>query len=73
MTKIKYDASCMDDYDPASMDADAAQQLILSSISPTSEIELVPIRDALQRVVAEDIYSRINVPSHTNSAMDGYA
>ncbi len=70
---ITYDPSCMDDYDPASMDAQIAQQHILQSILPVDEVETVAIRDALNRVVAENIYSAIDVPSHTNSAMDGYA
>ena len=38
-----------------------------------TEVETVPIRDALHRVIAKEIRSTINVPSHTNSAMDGYA
>jgi molybdopterin molybdotransferase len=71
--KIKYDPSCMDDYDPTSMDAQIAQQHILHSINSITETETVPIREALHRVVAEDIRSTINVPSYTNSAMDGYA
>ena len=73
MPKIKYDPSCMDDYDPASMDAELAQQHILNNIIPVSETESVAIRDALHRVVSDDIRSTIDVPSHTNSAMDGYA
>lgn len=72
-TTIKYDPSCMDDFDPSSMDAQIAQQHILHSITPVTEIESVPIREALHRVVAEEIRSTINVPSYTNSAMDGYA
>tara|TARA_R110002049_G_scaffold13509_3_gene58660 strand:- start:10384 stop:11652 length:1269 start_codon:yes stop_codon:yes gene_type:complete len=71
--KIKYDPSCMDDYDPSSMDAQIAQQHILHSIKSITETEVVPIREALHRVVAQEIRSTINVPSHTNSAMDGYA
>jgi molybdopterin molybdotransferase len=63
----------MDDFDPNSMDADIAQQHILDSIPVIQEVETVALRDALQRVLAEDIRSSIDVPSHTNSAMDGYA
>ncbi len=37
------------------------------------KIERVFIADALDRVVAEDIYSKIDVPANDNSAMDGYA
>lgn len=63
----------MDDYDPASMDAEIAQQHILQSVDAIKEVETVAVRDALHRVVASEIRSTINVPSHTNSAMDGYA
>jgi len=69
----KYDPSCMDDFDPSSLDAETAQQHILQSIIPVTDIETVPIRDALHRVVAKEIRSSINVPGYTNSAMDGYA
>lgn len=71
--KIKYDPSCMDDYDPASMDALIAQQHILHNIRAITDTETVAIRESLHRVLAEEIHSNINVPSHTNSAMDGYA
>ncbi len=70
---IQYDASCMDDYDPNSMDANLAQQHILASVQAISGTETVAIRQALHRVLAEPIISTLNVPSHTNSAMDGYA
>ena len=63
----------MDDFDPASMDAELAQQHILQSVITIDGTETVAIRDALHRVVAAEIRSNINVPSHTNSAMDGYA
>ena len=36
-------------------------------------VEKVALRDALGRVLAEDIVSPIDVPPHDNSAMDGYA
>ncbi|QMU62693.1 MAG: molybdopterin molybdenumtransferase MoeA [Gammaproteobacteria bacterium] len=63
----------MDDFDPASMDAGRALQQILNQINSLSATEIVPIREALNRTLAEDISSTINVPGHTNSAMDGYA
>ncbi len=70
---IHYDPSCMDDYDPNSMDANMAQQHILASVQAITATETVSIRQALHRVLAAPIISTINVPSHTNSAMDGYA
>lgn len=72
-TSLNYDPSCMDDYDPASLDADQALEQILKSINSVVESESLPIRDTLGRVIAKEIYSKINVPGHTNSAMDGYA
>ena len=70
---IQHDPSCMDDFDPASLDANQALQQILNTISASTEIEELPIREALGRTLAEKINSKINVPGHTNSAMDGYA
>lgn len=40
---------------------------------PVTHVEKIAIRDALGRVLAEPCISPIDVPSHTNSAMDGYA
>jgi molybdopterin molybdotransferase len=37
------------------------------------EVETKPILESLGQVLAEDIYSSINVPPLDNSAMDGYA
>ena len=38
-----------------------------------TDAEPVAIRDALGRIAAEDVRSPMDVPGHTNSAMDGYA
>lgn len=72
-TSPKYDPSCMDDFDPGSIDAEQALQQILISVETLSETESVPIREALGRTVAKELRSKVNVPGHTNSAMDGYA
>ena len=45
---------------------------ILSYVDVLEE-ESVPILDSLGQVLAEDIYSNINIPPLDNSAMDGYA
>lgn len=52
---------------------DEACSLIQSQAKPVSCVNKIEIRSALGRFLAEDIHSNINVPSHTNSAMDGYA
>jgi molybdopterin molybdotransferase len=65
--------SCADDYDPNSMPVDAARELIRRYLSPVSAIERVSVRAALDRVLAEDVVSPLDVPGHDNSAMDGWA
>ena len=71
--EIQKQASCEDDFDPASLPADTALARILDSITAISDTEHLAIRECLGRVLAVDIISPINVPSGTNSAMDGYA
>ncbi|MDB5768775.1 MAG: molybdopterin binding domain protein [Collimonas fungivorans] len=65
--------SCMSDYDPHAMPVRQAQAIIRDCITPVSAIEKVALRSALDRVLASDIISPIDVPAHDNSAMDGYA
>ena len=51
--------------------ADASAR-ILAGIEPLG-LERVPLREALGRVLAEDVVSPITIPAWDNSAMDGYA
>ena len=67
------ETSCMDDFDPNSLDATEALNRILNNIDAIKETKNVPLREGINRVLAEDIHSHIDVPSHNNSAMDGYA
>jgi molybdopterin molybdotransferase len=66
-------ASCADDYDPNSMPVDKARKFIHTFLSPVTGVARVPVRSALGRVLAADIISPVDVPSHRNSAMDGWA
>ena len=66
-------ASCLTGYDPDALTVQQAQDIIAACVSPVSAIEQVALRSALDRILATDIVSPINVPSHDNSAMDGYA
>ena len=70
---IENDPSCRDDFDPKSLSADAALEQIKSGAIRIKGIEKIAIREALNRILAENIRSHINVPTGTNSAMDGYA
>ena len=74
MTKLTIaEASCADDYDPNSMPVDKARAFIHRFLEPLAAAIRVPIRGALGRVLAEDVISPVDVPSHRNSAMDGWA
>ena len=66
-------ASCADDYDPDSMSVAKAREFIARFLAPVQGVARVPIRDALGRVLAQDVISPVNVPAHRNSAMDGWA
>ena len=50
-----------------------AKQRIMDYVKPVQGREKINIRSALNRILDEDIISRINVPPCDNSAMDGYA
>lgn len=65
--------SCLSDYDPDALPVTDAQAIIKQFIRPIHTVEKVALRSALSRVLAADIVSPISVPSHDNSAMDGYA
>jgi molybdopterin molybdotransferase len=72
-TSILQALSCADNYDPDSLPVDRARALILSLIEPVAGRQRVFIRQGLDRVLADDVISPIDVPAHDNSAMDGYA
>ncbi|MDQ3796895.1 MAG: molybdopterin molybdotransferase MoeA [Pseudomonadota bacterium] len=65
--------SCMDDQDSESLPVDEAIERVCTQIEPVVSYEQVALRSALGRILTEDIYSQIDVPGHTNSAMDGFA
>lgn len=62
-----------DEFDPLALNVEQARNRILETVSPVVETETLPIREALNRILAEAVISSINVPAHINSAMDGYA
>ena len=59
--------------DPELLPPGEAMRRILAHVRAVSETETVPVIDALGRVAARDVVSPMDVPGHTNSAMDGYA
>ena len=66
-------ASCVAGYDPKALPVAQAQEFIARLVPRVQAVEKVALRSALGRVLAEDVVSAIAVPSHDNSAMDGYA
>ncbi len=66
-------ASCVSGYDPTSLPVAQAQEFIARLVPCVQAVEMLALRASLGRVLARDIVSGIDVPSHDNSAMDGYA
>ena len=50
-----------------------AERLIAERVAPVEGRETVTLREALGRVLAEDVVAPVNVPPFDNSAVDGYA
>lgn len=50
-----------------------ALDFMLSAVRPVAEVETVPTLEANGRVLARAVVSGMNVPSHDNTQMDGYA
>ncbi len=73
MSQINIQPSCADDFDPESLSVREALHRIDNMATPVTGYERIALRSALGRVLADTITSPINVPAHTNSAMDGYA
>ncbi|MCU7906869.1 MAG: molybdopterin molybdenumtransferase MoeA [Candidatus Thiodiazotropha sp. (ex Epidulcina cf. delphinae)] len=65
--------SCADPEAQTTLTVTAAREAILANINPILTTQRLALRDALGRVLAEEIVSPVDVPGHTNSAMDGYA
>ncbi len=66
-------AACVAGYDPQALPVAQAREFIARLVPKVRAIEMLALRSALGRVLARDIVSAIDVPSHDNSAMDGYA
>lgn len=73
MSSLEDVISCVSGYDPDALPVAKANEVIRTFVRPVAGVEKLPVRAALGRVLARDLVSPINVPSHDNSAMDGYA
>ena len=66
-------ASCLAGYDANALPIETAREFIARLVPRVEAVEMLALRSALGRTLARDIVSAIDVPSHDNSAMDGYA
>lgn len=71
--RIPSQPSCADARDPGALSVAAARQHILDAVGALDGQERLALRSALGRVLSAAVVSTVDVPSHTNSAMDGYA
>ena len=55
------------------MTTQEALDLIHARVEPVTESEPVRLREAVGRILAEDVVAALDVPPHDNSAVDGYA
>ncbi|MFM1979621.1 MAG: putative molybdopterin biosynthesis protein moeA, partial [Pseudomonadota bacterium] len=73
MKSLAQVAAQLQGYDPQALRADAALQFLQGLVSPVVQHHQVELKQALERILATDVISPINVPAHDNSAMDGFA
>lgn len=55
------------------MEIEEAQALVKQSLSPILEFEETALKDSYGKILFEDVFSPINIPPFSKSAMDGYA
>ncbi|MCZ8293141.1 MAG: molybdopterin molybdotransferase MoeA [Hylemonella sp.] len=73
MKSIEQIAAELQGYDPQALSAAAVNDFLARLVEPVTQAEDLPLFDALDRVLAQDVISPVSVPPHDNSAMDGYA
>ncbi len=72
MDNQSVDCGC-DEIPQPLLSTDKALEILTSTAKEISASEVLKLDDSLNRVLATDICSNINVPGFDNSAMDGYA
>jgi molybdopterin molybdotransferase len=69
---LSNEPGCLAEYDPNSMNINSAKKMINSFLEPIKKTESIKLIDSINRVLAIDLISPINVPNYDNSAMDGF-
>ena len=73
MSSDKNPPSAGTDAASTALTVDEARNAILELVMTTSETETVNVIDCVDRISAEDIFARQQIPHFRNSAMDGFA
>jgi len=73
MSRIIQIVNAIEGYDPDALHVEKARAAIRACLNPVTASERLPVREALGRVLAEEIVPAFDVPGHDNTAMDGYA
>ena len=75
MKTLEQIAAALQGYDPQALPVEQVQAFLQALVTPlpATACEELPLFEALDRVLAQDVISPIDVPAHDNSAMDGYA
>ena len=73
MKNLDQIAAELQGYDPQALSASDVLAFLGKLVQPVEATLNLPLFEALGRVLAEDVVSRVDVPPHDNSAMDGYA
>lgn len=73
MTELTVAPSCDDPVERGALPVDQAMARLLDAVNPILDLETVALDQAVDRILAEDLLSPVQVPSHRNAAVDGYA
>ncbi|HIF18253.1 MAG TPA: molybdopterin molybdenumtransferase MoeA [Cycloclasticus sp.] len=73
MSTLNVQSSCGDENEQGTLSVTQALNNMLNAVQEKSGVEQVHLTDAVDRILAQAITSPVNVPSHRNSAVDGYA
>lgn len=65
--------NCNDINESGLIHFEQAKKIIMETMPELQDAQQIPIEHAKGRCLSESIISPINVPAHTNSAVDGYA
>ena len=73
MKSLEHIAAALQGYDPQALPAHTVNAFLAQLVPAPTRTEIIPLMQALGRVLADDVICPINVPDHDNAAMDGYA